>query len=53
MEWTTKTVDNLRKSVEREELVDKRKYYLRIQGEIFDKSDKKSHELRKNIVVLE
>ena len=49
----TKTVGNLRKSVEREELVDKNKYYLKLQGEIFDKSDKKSHELRKNIVVLE
>ena len=53
MEWTTKTVDNLRKSVEREEPVDKRKYYLRIQGELINKSNKKSHELRKNIVVLE
>ena len=53
MEWTTKTVDNLRKSVEREELPDKRKDDLRIQGEIFDKSEQKSHELRENIVVLE
>ena len=41
MEWTTKTVDNLRKIVEREELVDKRKGYLGIQREIFDKSNKK------------
>ena len=53
MEWTTKTVDNLRKFVEREESVNKRKDYLWIQGEIFDKSYKKSHELSKNIVVLE